>query len=185
MARISFKGKGTLSGISELLREKIPELKHGTHLEEHIIRGDTELIIFENYGGRDFSLSLSILLTVDGEEIIVDAVCAGEIENLFGFNWGHEDELAFAVKMVLEPLNFEIIAQSEDFVEPYIPPEVPDPEPIGDIIRRGQQKKDDKEQATQPTQWQYIKSEPERVKLGREEKKSLFGKKRNKPDWEY
>jgi len=185
MARISLKGKGTVAEISALLREQIPEVKPGAELAEYIVRGSTELIVFESYGSRQCSLTLSLMLTQSGEEVVVDAVSAGEMDNIFGFNWGFEDDFAFEANKVLVPLNFVIFDRSTDFVEPWEPAEAPEAVPVSELLRRGREQREEKP-AADNADWQEIKrDDPERVKLGREEKKGLFGRKRNKPDWEY
>ncbi len=185
MARISLKGKGTVAEISALLREQIPNLGYGGQLTEYLARGSAELLVFERYAYRQGCLTLSIMLSQSGENVIVDAVSTGERETLLGFNWGLEDDFAFEANKVLAPLNFVIFDRSTDFVEPWEPTEAPEAVPVDELLRRGREAREEKPVADD-ADWQEIRrDEPERVKLGMEEKKGLFGKKRNKPDWEY
>lgn len=183
MARISMKGPGTVAEISAVLKERIPECGLTCEMVDCVSRGGTELMIFEKhyYRAGNF-LTLTLMVSADGEGVIVDSLASGAREGIFDITWGAEEDFAEEAIEILQPLGFTVFDRSSEYTESS---EAPDPEPIGDIMRRAMDARSERV-STGESIWAEMKSdEPERVTLGREEKKGLFGKKRNKPDWEY
>lgn len=185
MARISMKGPGTVAEIAGILKERIPECGWSRELIEHVSRGATELLVFEKPSFRDACLSLSVLLSSDGGYLTVDAISSGEREGLFGLTRCLEDDFAFEVNKILAPMGFVVFDRSTEFVEPWEPAEPPEPVDVNELMRRGKEAARAEKQPSEDADWQEVKDEPERVKLGREEKKGLFSRKSKKPDWEY
>ena len=83
---------------------------------------------------------------------------------------------------VLAPMGFTVFDKSGEFdaefgVSEFFTAEKSE-ESLEEIMQRAKETaREEKPEKSTP--------EPERVSLGREEKKGLFGRKRKKPDWEY
>ena len=134
-------------------------------------------MIFEKhyYRAGNF-LTLTLMVSADGENVIVDSLASGARDGIFDITWGAEEDFASESFALLKPMGFEIFEKSEEAESFDFFGEAPSEEPLESILQRG--KNAAKAEKTD-------NAEPERVELGREEKKGLFGKKRNKPDWEY
>ena len=183
MARISMKGPGTVAEITALLKEKIPECGLSCELVDSASRAGAELLVFEkHYYRAGNALSLTLMVSSADGLVIVDSIGAGAKSGLLDFTWGAEEDFAFEANKVLAPLGFVVFDRSVEFMDPWEPAEVPEPVPADELIRRGREAAQSEKQDAPDTQ---SREEPERVKLGREEKKGLFGRKRKKPDWEY
>lgn len=171
MARISMRGPGTVAEISAILKERIPECGWTCELLDSVSRAGAEMLVFEKHFMRsgNSSASLSIMISARDEGVIVDSVGSGAKAGLFDFTWGVEEDFAAEVANVLEPMGFVVFERDDDtqIAEDY--------EPVS-LSELGAGKSAEKEEAPQ---------EAERVQLGKEEKKGLFGRRRNKPDWEY
>ena len=128
------------------------------------------------------ALSLTLMVTAADGLVIVDAVGAGAKAGLLDFTWGAEEDFAFEANNVLAPLGFVVFDRSVEFMDPWEPAEAPEPVSADELIRRGKETAQTEKQDGLDI---VNKEEPERVKLGREEKKGIFGRKRKKPDWEY
>ena len=175
MARISMKGTGTVAEISALLKERIPECGWTCELLDSVSRGNAEMLVFEKHFMRtgNSSVTLCVMVSAENGEVIVDSIGSGGKTGLFDFTWGAEEDFAAEVINVLEPLGFCVFERDGD----YQISEAYEPVSLSDLgIEKG---KEEKAQEEAPA------GDYERVSLGKEEKKGLFGRKRNKPDWEY
>ena len=101
---------------------------------------------------------------------VVDSIGSVAKVGLFDFTWGVEEDFAGEVARVLEPVGFTVFERDDDtqISEDYEPVSLSD---LG-------VKNENADKETSPQEVEY-------VQLGKEEKKGLFGRKRNKPDWEY
>ena len=187
MARISMKGPGTAEEITAILKEKIPECGLSCELVDSVSRPGVELLIFEkHYYRAGNALSLTVMVTSSDGLVIVDAIGAGAKSGLLDFTWGAEEDFAFEVNKVLAPLGFVVFDRSVEFLDPWEPAETPEPIDVNELMQKGKESaRAEKQREKMDAEYSEIKDEPERVKLGREEKKGLFGRKRKKPDWEY
>lgn len=186
MARISMKGPGTIAEITGILKDRIPECGLSCELVDSASRGGAELLVFEkHYYRAGNSVSLTVLVTSAEGQVIVDSVGSGAKEGLFDFTWGAEEDFAFEVNNVLAPMGFVVFDRSSEFVEPWQPSEPPEPVSLGELMKTVKEAAAAETKAADDTDRPEVKDEPERVKLGQEEKKGLFGRKRKKPDWEY
>lgn len=187
MARLSMKGPSTVAEITALLKERIPECGLSCELVDSASRPGAELLVFEkHYYRAGNALSLTIMVTSSDGLVIVDAVGAGAKSGLFDFAWGAEEDFASEANNVLAPLGFVVFDRSSEFTEPWQPEEPPEPMDINELMSKGKEAARSEKQAAEDADWHEVKAdEPERVKLGREEKKGLFGRRRKKPDWEY
>ena len=187
MARISIKGPGTVAEITAILKEKIPECGFTCELVDSVSRAGVELLIFEkHYYRAGNALSLTVMVTSSDGFVIVDSIGAGAKAGLLDFTWGAEEDFAFEANNVLAPLGFVVFDRSAEFVDPWEPAETPEPIDLNELMQKGKESaRAEKQQEKMDTDYTESKDEPERVKLGREEKKGLFGRRRNKPDWEY
>ncbi len=193
MARLSMKGPGTVAEITAILKEKIPECGLICELTDSVSRGGTELLIYEKHYYRAGNyLTLSILVSSENGLVTVDSIASGAREGvLFDVTWGAEEDFAMEVNAVLAPLGFTVFDKSGEFdremgIPGFFTAE-PTEEPLsmGDIMQRARGAVRKENSGSETAEYMEIKDEPERVKLGREEKKGLFGRKRRKPDWEY
>ena len=190
MARISMKGPGTVAEITAILKENIPECGLSCELTDSVSRAGVELLIFEKHYYRAGNyLTLSILVTSENGLVIVDSIASGAREGvLFDVTWGAEEDFAEEPFQILAPIGFTVIEQSsEERAEPFsdfFTAEVSE-ESVDDILKRARAVRNGETVPSEDAEYIEIKDEPERVKLGREEKKGLFGRKRKKPDWEY
>ena len=178
MARISMRGPGTVEEIGAILRERIPECGWTCELLDSVSRRDAEMLVFEKHFMRagNSSVSLSIMISAEGDSVIVDSIGSGAKVGLFDFTWGAEEDFAAEVSHVLEPMGFVVFERNDDdtqISEDYEPIYY-EPISLSDL----EVKNNNADEETPP-------KEVERVQLGKEEKKGLFGRKRNKPDWEY
>ncbi len=179
MARISMKGPGTVGEISAILKERIPESGFTCDLIDSTSRNGADMLVFEKYFFRAGNCaSLSVMITEENGSVIVDSVGAGAREGFLDFTWGAEEGFALEVQNVLEPLGFAVFEQSEELEISKSYDISYDPVPLGDLGTSNR--------STARTE----KPDPamegdEKVKLIKEERKGLFGKKRSKPDWEY
>lgn len=193
MARISMKGPGTVAEIVAILKEKIPECGLSCELVDSVSRGGAELLIFEKHYYRAGNyLTLSILVSSENGLVIVDSIASGAREGvLFDVTWGAEEDFAMEANAVLAPLGFTVFDKSGEFDREIGIPDFFTAEPteaplsMGDIMQRARSAAQNKNNEVETADYTEIKDEPERVKLGREEKKGFFGRKRKKPDWEY
>jgi len=186
MARLSMKGPGTVAEITAILKEKIPECGLSCELVDSVSRNGTELLIFEkHYYRAGNALSLTVMVSLSDGLVIVDSIGAGAKAGLLDFTWGAEEDFAFEANKVLAPLGFVVFDRSVEFVDPWEPAEAPEPMDVNELMQKGRESARAQKQEEQDAEYSEIKDEPERVKLGREEKKGLFGRKRKKPDWEY
>ncbi len=192
MARISMKGPGTVEEIAGILKEKIPECGFTCELVDCASRCGVELMVFEkHYYRAGNSLSLTVMVTSADGLVIVDSIGAGAKAGIFDCTWGAEEDFAFEVNNVLAPLGFTVfdqnVGEKTDLFEDFFAPEPTEESlSIGDIMQKARSAARKEKSDNNPTEFEEAKAdEPERVKLGREEKKGLFGRKRNKPDWEY
>ncbi|MBE7017842.1 MAG: hypothetical protein E7420_06800 [Ruminococcaceae bacterium] len=170
MARISMKGPGRIEEISAILKERIPECGWTCELLDRVSRCGAEMLVFEKHFMRsgNSSASLSIMISAQEGGVIVDSVGSGAKAGLFDFTWGVEEDFAAEVANVLEPMGFVVFERDDTQI-------AEDYEPVS-LSELGAGKSAEKEEAPQEAEW---------VQLGKEEKKGLFGRKRNKPDWEY
>lgn len=172
MARISMKGPGRIEEISAILKERIPECGWTCELLDSVSRCGAEMLVFEKHFMRsgNSSASLSIMISAQEGGVIVDSVGSGAKAGLFDFTWGVEEDFAAEVARVLDPVGFTVFERDDDtqISEDY------EIVPLSDLGVKNENT--DKEPTPQ---------EVERVQLGKEEKKGFFGRKRNKPDWEY
>ena len=192
MARISMKGPGTVTEISELLKEKIPECGLSCELVDSVSRGGVELLIFEKhyYRAGNF-LSLTLMVSADGDSVVVDSISSGAREGILSVTWGAEEDFAMEANAVLAPLGFTVFDKSGEFDREIGIPDFftaePTEEPLsmGDIMQRARSSARKEKSGAETSNRAESKDEPEQVKLGREEKSGLFGRKSKKPDWEY
>ena len=183
MARLSMKGPGTVEEITALLKERIPECGLTCELVDCISRGGAELMVFEkHYYRAGNALSLTVMVSSADGLVIVDAVGAGAKAGILDFTWGAEEDFAFEANKVLAPLGFVVFDRSQEFIDPWEPTEAAEPVDVNELMQRGKAAARAEKQKSEIAE---AGEEPERVKLGREEKKGLFGRKRKKPDWEY
>ncbi len=190
MARIGMKGPGTVGEITAILKEKIPECGLTCELVDSASRCGAELMVFEKHFYRaGNSVSLTVMVTSADGLVIVDSVGSGAKAGIFDYTWGAEEDFAFEINNVLAPLGFVVFentsecSESQGFAEPPEPIDVTDlMQKARDAIRAERTGDKDADNIDRPAE---ERDEPERVKLGREEKKGLFGRKRKKPDWEY
>ncbi len=189
MARISMKGPGNVAEIAGILKERIPESGFTCDLIDSASRNGAELLVFEKYFFRAGNcVSLSVMVSSDNGSVIVDGVGAGAREGILDFTWGAEEDFALEVQNVLGPMGFSVFETSGDISEAACsePIEPLEPVSLGELMNRSRTVvRGEEPVAEAAAQAQAKKDGPERVKLGREEKKGLFGKKRSKPDWEY
>ena len=184
MARISMKGPGSVAEITALLKEKIPECGLSCELVDSVSRAGAELLVFEkHYYRAGNALSLTLMVSSADGLVIVDSIGAGAKSGLLDFTWGAEEDFAFEANKVLAPLGFVVFDRSVEFMDPWEPAEAPEVD-MEEIMKKAREARAGK-QDEKDAEYTEIKDEPERVKLGREEKKGLFGRKRKKPDWEY
>ena len=185
MARISMKGPGSVAEISAILKQRIPECGWTCEMVDSVQRNGTELIIFEKhyYRAGNF-LTLSLLVSSEGERVIVDSLSSGARQGFLDITWGAEEDFALEPFDILEPMGFEIIERKGDYEGAEQADNPPEPVDINELIINGMDAaRGNKSEKSEDLRISH--TEPERVKLGREEKKSFFGRKRNKPDWEY
>lgn len=179
MARISMKGPGTVAEIAGILKERIPESGLSCALIDSASRNGAELLVFEKYFFRAGNCaSLSVMLTAENGGVIVDSVGAGAQEGILDFTWGAEEDFALEVQDVLGPMGFTVFEQSEELEISKSYDISYDPVPLGDLgtSNRSTARTEKPDPAMEGA---------EKVKLIKEERKGLFGKKRSKPDWEY
>lgn len=189
MARISMKGPGTVAEISALLKEKIPECGLSCELVDCVSRAGVELLIFEKhfYRAGNF-LTLTLMVSSENAQVIVDSVASGAREGFFDITWGAEEDFAEEANNVLAPMGFVVFDRSDE--EEAQTPDFFAAEPTEESISMSEimlraRKLRNESAAADDADIEEIKDEPERVKLGREEKKGLFGRRSKKPDWEY
>lgn len=112
MAKISMKGRGTVSGVSDIIITGIANSAISTELIERTDRycGDVRatMLVFEKYYWRASSrASLSVLITGNGETVTVDAIGAGGGTGIFlNFSWGAEESFAETVRRILNEHGF-------------------------------------------------------------------------------
>ncbi|MBR2880306.1 MAG: hypothetical protein IKC02_06515 [Oscillospiraceae bacterium] len=179
MARISMRGPGTVAEISALLKERIPESGFTCDLIDSASRNGADMLVFEKYFFRAGNCaSLSVMITEENGSVIVDSVGAGAREGFLDFTWGAEEGFALEVQNVLEPLGFAVFETDSDYSETANcePAEPLEPVALGELMNRSRTATRREETAAEDAEY---------VQLGKEEKKGLFGRKRNKPDWEY
>ncbi len=175
MARISMKGPGTVAEISAILKERIPECGFTCELLDSTSRQGADLLVFEKHFMRagNSSVTLSVMISAEGDSVIVDSIGSGAKVGLFDFTWGAEEDFAAEVSYVLEPMGFTVFERDEDsqISEDY------DAISLSELgVKKGSEEK---------AQEDSFGTDCEKVSLEKEEKKGLFGRKRNKPDWEY
>ena len=188
MAHISMKGPGTVGEISEQLRARMLEGEYRCQLLDSVKRNGLEMLVFNGYSFRAGICNLSILLSAMDDIVTVDAVATANTDDIFGFAESAEYDFAGAVYAAVQDRGFEVVEKSDRPEPQLLSKEFFTAEPseetldINELMRLGAQAKRKADDARPPETKKY---EPEPVKLGREEKKGLFGRKHNKPDWEY
>lgn len=189
MARISMKGPGTVAEISALLKDKMLQGERRCAFLDSVNRDGVEMLVFAGHFFRAGVCTLSLLLTSRDNMVNIDAVATCPVEDFFGFAGSAEYDLAEDVYYAVQELGFEIVERSDRPEPEYFSGDFftaePSEESLEDIMRRAREVKTGKSSSDKGEENTPKSYEPERVTLGREEKKGLFSRKRNKPDWEY
>jgi hypothetical protein len=112
MAMTTLKGQGKITEIVKYLKSGIEESGITNELVHSITRGTSDykvyLLIFEKWYYRTGSrASLTVMVSENEENIIVDAISAGGGQGLvFRFSWGAEENFVGVVRDLLESKGF-------------------------------------------------------------------------------
>ena len=112
MAMTTFKGQGDITEIVKYLESGIESYGMTNQLVHAINRGTEDnrvyLLIFEKWYYRTSSrASLTVMVTQNEDQIIVDAISAGGGQGLiFRFSWGAEENFVGVVRDLLKNKGF-------------------------------------------------------------------------------
>ena len=112
MASLTLRGEGRVGEIAALLVREVPKCGMSCELVEEIRRslgnGSVYVLVFEKYYMRASNrVTLTVVVSQDGSDVVVDAVSAGGQGAVFKYDWGAEDEFAAEVEQVLKGSRFK------------------------------------------------------------------------------
>jgi len=191
MAGISLTGTGKVPEISALIKQRLTTAERSCFPMESMERENRSLLIFGAKFFRAGDCTLSIMLSGEGESVHIDAVATIPMTDIFSLAQSAESEMCDMLFEAVRDLGFELVERRErpDYsiqVEEMFTKPASELESLEEIMRSGMEAKRGKGAAKNAAEVEKDNHAGyERVTLGREEKKGLFGKRGSKPDWEY
>lgn len=113
MAMITLRGQGNFETIAQVILDSVQASGISCTLVDNVSRnvGTAKLtvMVFEKYYMRASNrASLTVVMTGEGDQIIVDAIGAGGGQGaFFGFSWGAEEDFVGTVARALSDYGFK------------------------------------------------------------------------------